>query len=167
MRKALMKKVRYKLGALGALGAVPALGLAAPVAHAATTQLPRETAKTVVLSRGDTPAANCRALYNNHQNSNHLTGHVYYGNNQCLFLQSAVYGMSGISSLWERVRFYGASGQQVIPQRFVTYGSQSGGKTTFESTPDVGGVYKVCQAIVPKSNTTKVLGGPVCESLNQ
>jgi hypothetical protein len=156
-----MKKVHY---ALGALMAMPALGMVAPAAHAATAapQTPQKAAKAVILGHRASPDANCAALYSNTSTANALHGRIYYGNNRCLRAQSA-YITKELNGLAERIRFYGAGGA-AIGQSFDSYGTQGGGRTTFSTVPDMGGVYQVCQAIVLKSNHNVVEDGPVCEN---
>ena len=56
---------------------------------------------------------------------------------------------------------YNASGRRIF-QTF-TAGHLGNSSTHWSSFPNIPGVHQVCQAIVPNSNHSAVVYGPVCE----
>jgi hypothetical protein len=151
-----MKKVRY---ALGALGAVPALGLAAPAAtattHAPPTVKGRHGAQVPAIT-----TCNARHLGNYTYG---MSGNIVYSRyNGCIgeawgriFIQPPPTG------LWMRVKFY-ANGAA-----FKTNMNKNGhighSSIHWSSNPFVKGVQQVCEAVVPSTAPSRVLYGPVCE----
>jgi hypothetical protein len=157
-----MKKVRYY--AVGALGAVPALGLMTPAANAATTvaHSPKSAAKTVSLKHIATPSnplVTCGTTNSKTGSGNGLHGFILY-QNHCVRYQEAHIN-HGQTGLTERVRYYSAGGGRIHQSRLA--GVISGGKTFFSDSPNVTGAYKVCQALV-FNGTSTVAYGPTCET---
>lgn len=153
-----MKTVRYAVGALGAIGVVPTLGLTAPVA-AAATQAPATTGKTVSLLT-DAPGCNARHTANY---ATGLSGAITYSrDNGCI---GSVWGRIFIQNpptgLWMRVRFW-ANGN-MISQRMNKNGHIGNHSIHWSSSPRIMGVQKVCETIVPSNAPTRSLYGPVCE----
>jgi hypothetical protein len=149
------KKVRY---AVGALGVMPALGLAAP-AVAATNASPATAGKTVSLVPSH-PACNARNAGNY---SLGMSGHIVYSkDNGCI---GSVYGRIAIQNpptgLWMRVRFY-ANGHS-LHHNMNKHGHIGYHSIHWSSNPYLTGVQQVCEAVVPADASTRVLYGPVCQ----
>ncbi len=161
-----MKKVRY---AIGAIGAVPALGLvmtpaahAAP-AHAQAAQPARDAAKRVSLTQtgatgGVTPAITCGTANTATATANGLHALDKY-TGTCVHWQQAWISHSQ-TGLTEHVQFYSRYGTRIYQAWrngtiFVT--------TSFWSTANIAGATRVCQTLVANANHADVKYGPVCE----
>jgi hypothetical protein len=153
-----MKKVRYALGALGMAPA--ALGLLVPAANAATAQpqAPKHPVKTVSL-RNDALIV-CGSGSSKTGSGNGLHAIVKY-QGHCVHFQSAHINIEH-NSLTERIRFYNSVGGRI--QQNKIGGHQGGGRTTFKSSPNITGVYQICEALV-LNGTSKVVYGPACENI--
>jgi hypothetical protein len=153
-----MKKVRYATAAVGVLGVVPALGLAAPAATAAP-RAPASTGKIVRISP-DTPS--CGTARSAQTWSPTLSGRIHYSrDNGCI---GKVYGIKFISpqtGLWMRTRFYndGISISSRIDKQGHIHHSNS--TITWSSYPGVRSATQACEAIISARGT--IFGGPVCE----
>jgi hypothetical protein len=151
-----MKKVRF---AVGALGVVPALGLAAP-ALAGTTPAPATTGKTVSMIPN---APTCNARNTGSYNLG-MSGHIVYSrDNGCI---GSVYGRIAIQNpptgLWMRVRF-NANGR-TIKHNMNKHGHIGYHSIHWSSNPNYTGIQQVCEAVVPAAASSRVLYGPVCEN---
>lgn len=154
-----MKKVRYVIGAFGAM---PALGLLAPAANAATaaTHAPATTGKTVSLRHSDAPLIVCGHTANNGNFALGLSGHIGY-QQECVHSQvGRIFARH--TGLAERIRMYNNSGRRIF-QAYIA-GTLGNNSTHWSSFPNIPGVHQVCQAIVPNSNHAAVVYGPVCEN---
>ena len=155
-----MKKVRYMIGAAGALAMTPALGPLTPAANAATAH--------TALNHGTTSAAiACPA-------QSHKKGHSGTGVNKfavstggtfdqltpCLGYDSATLAHRQ-GGLKYRVRTY-LNGVQ--KSWGLTGGTVSGGHTTFSRTLNTQ-ADKVCDALVYSTSPNTVAYGPVCINL--
>lgn len=151
-----MKKVRY---AFGALGAVPALGLATPPATAAT-HVSARTGKTVSMTRR-TPEANCNARHAT-GTVNDFSATIYYSRDiGCIgSVRGAFYNHTS-RNWWMRVRSYSAHG---VYTRYNTSGVVRGNTIYFSSQPFGMRITQVCEAIVNAASPSKVKFGPVCEN---
>jgi hypothetical protein len=151
------KKVRF---AIGAIGAVSALGLVAPAANAApvATHAQKTGTRSVALigaTRG--PSAVHPESVTKGASANNLHGEMTYSGRTILAEQAYIKVQK--SGLTERARYYNAAGTMIHSSRHG--GTQEGGKTVFDGTPNVGGVYQACFALV-LNNTSTVKYGPVC-----
>lgn len=154
-----MKKVRY---AVGAVGLLPAAGLLAPTATAASTQPSATTGKSVRLLHRVTVAAPCNAR-NAHSSSHFIRGYISYSrDNGCIGFVEGHFYHSADSQTELRVRFY-AGGVQVGPTRYV-HGTihRSHTSVTYKSSPFVKSIQQACEAIV-FSSTHGQITGAVCE----
>lgn len=151
------KKVRY---AIGAIGAVPALGLMAPAANAApiAAHAQKTGTKTVAL-RGAVRGPSGVHAESAHTggSANNLHGEMIYSGRTIITQQA--YIRTQKSGLTERARYYSAGGTMLHSSR--NGGTQEGGLTVFDGSPNFGGVYKACFALV-LNNTNTVKYGPVC-----
>jgi hypothetical protein len=155
------KKVRY--AALGALGVMPALGLAALPATAAT-QAPAGTGKTVkaVTAQANAPAtAPCVRRHASEPGT--MRGEIGFSiYNGCIGYAVGVVSGKHLAD-WMRVRYY-YEGTQVSPTLYVGAPSYTGSQTVWSTHgSDPKGIGQVCEAIV-SANWNKVEFGPVCEN---
>ncbi len=168
-----MKKVRY---AIGAIGAVPALGLVmTPAAHAAPAPAQaahpaRDVAKRVSLTHTGaagvvTPAITCQTTTITTATANGLHGRAAH-NGTCLAVQSAwiTHAQTGLT---ERVRVYNTHNSLVYTGWLHgrIYTSSNNSLTAFGSSPNIPNVGKVCEALVANSNHNVVKYGQVCETV--
>jgi len=154
-----MKKVRLMVGALGALGVTPALGVIAPTANAATAHTPRENTKTVSLNHRS-PAPNVNPLCV----ISHRSGHdgnfgatISYSAGGCIGRQVGVL-FKEQTGLTARIRDYVDKTRTY--QAYIG-GVIASGRTTFSDRNSVPG-YQACLALVANSNHNDVKYGPVC-----
>jgi hypothetical protein len=153
-----MKKVRLAIGAIGAIGAAPALGLMMPAgnAAAAATHTPASTGKTVVLQDRNAPDYTCTDGVKSSTYGNGMYGAIFYSGGT-LCGQSASVGVEK-DGLAERVRNW-VDGD-LVSTKYVTPGTFISGRTVFYSS-NTRSAAEVCLAIV-KEATLSVEYGPVC-----
>jgi hypothetical protein len=152
----LVKKVRLAIGAIGAVGAAPALGLMMPAgnAAAAAAPAPAHAGKTVALQ--DRAASSFGCAYADSGSVNGLHAVMgFSGGRVCG--QSASIGVAK-SGLLERVRYW--SGDDLLSTRYL-HGSLGAG-TFFHSSTGRSWATEVCMAVV-NENTLAVEYGVVCE----
>ncbi|MGH3205795.1 MAG: hypothetical protein ACRDP5_27635, partial [Streptosporangiaceae bacterium] len=171
------KKVRYMIGAAGALALAPALGALTPAANAATTQgAAGHSGKTVSLNHRTTATAQpslsspCYLHVTNPaitgKGPNMLSGFALHGGrgvNSCVYGTKAVLWHSQ-TGLRMRTRLY-RNGKQ-IHQGFVKGTiNQVVGQTSFQSTHLNIDAPQACEALVYSTQLSKVAFGPVCENI--
>jgi hypothetical protein len=176
----MMKKVRYLIGAAGALAVTPALGVFPPAAQAATAQsAARPAGKTVSLNYrtaaaiqpGLSSPCDLHSLAaNTGRGANKLTGLVVHGGrgvNSCVFGTKAILSHSQ-TGLQMRTRLY----RNGIPVRLPSHrGYVKGtihsilGFTSFHSSHLNIDATQACEALVYSTRLSKVAYGPVCEDL--
>jgi hypothetical protein len=164
-----VKKVRYAAGAIGALGMLPATGLAAQAANAVTTHPSATTGKSVRLVTRAAPRLTCLSK-NKHTSSYYIRGYIAYStSNDCVgFVE--VHRYHGDPTGEEaRIRWYS-------PNIHGTYTIQSflpgtidggGGKSSilFSTSRTFVGVSKVCEEIVSEKNHKSISYiNPVCQT---
>ena len=175
-----MKKVRYAVGVIGALGMIPALGLTAPGATAAT-RAPTSSRKTVSLlhtaaadtttaassstSSAGAGGAPCTARHKADTSTlGDFIGAISFSRDiGCIGIVFGRLHDDSAGGLDMRVRSYiNGVGQ---PQRFNTNGitHKADKSITWSSHPRTTGIAKVCEAIVLNSNKKATVAGPVCE----
>jgi hypothetical protein len=164
-----MKKVRYMIGAAGALVLTPALGTLTPAAHAATGQsAARQSDKTVSPNQSSTSPAvsRCGFLSNRSahsgQGADEFQGFAYFSNptGQCVdYTRGILYHSQ--TGLEMRTRLY-RNGKQVY-QGYV-HGSANPLHTTFSSQPRRV-ADQACEALVYSTDIGRVAFGPVCENI--
>jgi hypothetical protein len=164
-----MKKVRYLIGAAGALAVTPALGALTPAAHAVTApSTGRQAGKTVSLNlHTATPAVSkCGFLSNFSANTgkgpNEFQGWAYFSNptGQCVDYTRGLLRHSQ-TGLEMRTRLY-RNGKQIY-QGYI-HGGTNPVHTNFKSQPRVI-ADRACEALVYSTDTAKVAYGPVCENI--
>jgi hypothetical protein len=172
-----MKKVRYMIGAAGALAMTPALGALAPAAHAATAPAAaRHSGKTVSLSHRTTATAQpslsspCDLHTTNAaitgKGANMFSGFTFHGGRG---VNSCVFGTKGV--LWHsqrglkmRTRLY-RNGTQ-IHQGFVNgHIFPDPLQTSFHSSHLNIDAAQACEALVLSTELSRVEYGPVCENI--
>jgi hypothetical protein len=163
-----MKKVRYMIGAAGALAMTPALGALTPAAHAATAHTTvRPNGKAVSQSQSSSPAVSrCGFLSNfssvTGKGANKFQGWAFFSNptGQCVArTQGRLYHSQ--TGLEMRTRLY-RNGKQFY-QKYVK-GDADPLDTTFLSQPRrIAG--QACEALVYSTAHSKVAYGPVCEDI--
>jgi hypothetical protein len=164
-----MKKVRYMIGAAGALAMTPALGALTPAAHAATAQTAAtHSGKTVSLNhRTASPAIACLAQSHKKGHSGTgvnkfsvSTGGTYDQITPCLGYDSATldHRQAGLDF---RVRTY-LNG--VEKSWGLVGGRISEGHTVFGRTLNTQ-ANKVCDALVYSTSPSTPAFGPVCINL--
>jgi hypothetical protein len=165
-----MKKVRLAIGAVGAIGAAPALGLlpagnaaaaALPTGNtaAAATHTPASTGKTVVLHGKNAPDFTCTDARKLSGYANGMYGAYYSSGGYTACATSASIGIEK-TGLAERVRYW-FEGIQVGGTHYVTPGYFLAGHTIF-SSDEIHSATSVCEALVNEA-TLAVKYGPVCE----
>jgi hypothetical protein len=150
-----MKRVRYLIGAVGA---VPALGVIAPTAAAAAQPA------------SATPAAAKMCATDYHHSTRgaaNFGGYDYFGtptDRHCLWEARGTITRSQVG-LEMRARAYWKGNQ--IYQRYV-HGTiiPFSGVTSFYITSINRDASKVCEALVYSTNTNRVAYGPVCEPVS-
>jgi hypothetical protein len=164
-----MKKVRYMIGAAGALALAPALGAVTPAANAATAQgAAGQGGKTVSLNHSTTSAAPFACLAQSVRRKHSGTGvnkfSVTIGGTfdeltPCVGFDSAVldHRQGGLKL---RVRTYLNGVEHGWGLRG---GLVSGGTTTFAHSLNAP-MNRVCDALVYSTSPTTVAYGPVCIS---
>jgi hypothetical protein len=154
------KKVRY---ALGAAGAIPTIGLLTPAANAtaAISHSPRTGAKTVSLRNTNEPLVQCGHNHAKHTSHGLLVGGIGYSGTLCIHSQWAELD-KWQTGLTERVRIYSGGGylERTTWQAGKDIDNQY---TFFSSIPNSYG-HQVCEALVANSNHNDVKYGPVCET---
>jgi hypothetical protein len=164
-----MKKVRYMIGAAGALAMTPALGALTPAANAATAHTAAtHSGKTVSLNQHTTtPAVSLCGFLSNFSShtgkgANEFQGWAFFSNptGQCVDYARGQLRHSQ-TGLEMRTRLY-RNGKQVH-QGYVT-GSANPVHTNFTSQPRVV-ADQACEALVYSTNTGRVAYGPVCENI--
>ncbi len=161
------KKVRYAAGALGALGMMPAVGLAALPATAAT-HTPAATGKTVAAQLPNAPAVlPCLDHYVPGSGPN-LTGNIYVSHLHGCVGEVGAYVSGNHTAYDMRVRYY-HKGTQIYPTSYYQNGiySPPHGLTVWSAYPKSPlktGVTQVCQAITTTGPGFTVKDGPICEN---
>ena len=164
----LMKKVRYVTGALGALGMLPATGLAAPAAGAATTHPPATAGKSVRQpSHTGTTSVPCFSSHK-HTSATNIRGYISYdAGSGCIgFVLVHRYNGHPRGEL-ARVRFYSPLSPAPHSTFYLhgTIHSQSNHNSiSFKWNPYINGVAMACEAIVHSSTSHKLIAGPVCQT---
>jgi hypothetical protein len=155
-----MKKVRY---ALGAVGAVPALGLMLPAANAmpAAPHVTKGASKTVSLGHGSRPLVGCGHGHTKYTQKGPLGGQIGYSGTTCIHSQWAILYKKQ-TGLTERARFY--SGGGYLERTTWQAGKISTSHTTFFSSVPNLNARQVCEALVANGNHNDVKYGPVCET---
>ena len=165
-----MKKVRYMIGAAGALAMTPAIGALTPAAHAATAHTAATpSGKTVSLNHHTTSAATLACPAQSHKKAHSgtgvnkfsvSTGGTFDQNTPCLGYDSAslAHRQAGLKY---RVRTY-LNGVQ--KSWGLTGGTVSLGHTGFSRTLNTQ-ADKVCDALVYSTSPKTVAYGPVCINL--
>jgi hypothetical protein len=164
-----MKKVRYVIGAAGALALTPALGAFTPAAHAATAQgAARHSAKAVSPNQSSTSPAVSKCGFQSPvsattgQGANKFQGIAYFSNptGRCVdYTRGILYHSQ--TGLEMRTRLY-RNGKQVY-QGYV-HGSANPLHTKFTSQPRVV-ADRACEALVYSTDLGHVAYGPVCENI--
>ncbi|MGH3205794.1 MAG: hypothetical protein ACRDP5_27630 [Streptosporangiaceae bacterium] len=166
-----MKKVRYVIGAAGALALTPALGTLTPaVANAAATgqSVARQSGKTVSPNQSSTSPAVSRCGFqspvSSHtgQGANKFQGLAYASNptGRCVdYTRGILYHSQ--TGLEMRTRLY-RNGKQVY-QGYVK-GSANPLHTKFTSQPRRI-ADQACEALVYSTDIARVAFGPVCENI--
>ena len=160
-----MKKVRYVAGAFGLL---PATGLVAPAATAATTH-PSAVGKAVrLLDRAASPQG-CDSSHT-HTSSAGMRGYIsYLSSNGCIGLVQGHRYHSDNTGRQMRVRFYRGdtlkstyfrNGDISILNNSITFTFSSFSLNSLGVGPHVS---MVCEAIVNKANHALLFAGPVCQ----
>jgi len=164
-----MKKVRY---ALGAMGALPAIGMMMPATTAATTHAPKTTAKTVSLRHSSAATSGCTgnteataSIHSVRLRFWHTYNPVY--GTSCIGTVETVFSQSLLSSSYDRVRIYahylsGAKHRVYSNHIKAATGNQhffvDGVHRSFGYRP-----IQVCTAAVHGNGS--VFEGPVCRSV--
>ena len=163
------KKVRY---ALGAAGAVPALGMMMPAAAAATAHAPKTTAKTVSLQHSSAAASGCTGTIEAHasMHSVHLefwhTDNPTYGTT-CIGTVKTVFSRPLYSHSYDRVRIYAhylngtkyrAYSRHIPGSGFGVYRFSLGVHRSFGYLP-----VQVCTAGIDSFG--RAVMGPLCKSV--
>jgi hypothetical protein len=174
-----MKKVRYMIGAAGALAMTPAIGALTPAAQAATTRTATmHGANTVALNQSSTSSAQSNGTS---PCDLHTTNPTIIGTGVNMLSGIALHGGRGVNScvfgtktvLWHsqtglkmRTRLY-RDGKQVH-QGYVK-GHISvifhPDQTSFHSSHLNIDAAQACEALVYSTKLSKVAYGPVCENI--
>jgi hypothetical protein len=171
-----MKKVRYLIGAAGALAMTPAVGALTPAAQAATTQTAHTayTAHTAAISSSNTTSAGrsstspavslCGAFSNSSAHTgtgaNQFQAWAFFSNptGQCVYAtKGRVYHSQ--TGLEMRTRLY-RNGKRVF--QGYAHGFAIPIHTTFSERPIRVIAQQACEALVYSTNRAKVAYGPVC-----
>lgn len=155
-----MKKVRY---AIGALGAVPALGLMMPTANAAAavTHTPGKAGKTVSLEHSKMARVDtCGSGHHKTASKGIFEGEVFYSGS-CMHETEGILGKAQ-TGLTMRTRLYSVNGTKNY-SHFV--GGSIVGNATFFFDKVSKVDHEACEALVANSNHTDVKYGPVCETI--
>lgn len=155
-----MKKVRLTIGALGVLGAAPAVGMMAPAGVAAATAAhpPREATKTVTLThRNVRPDVNifCVSFTTSAHDGIFYAGIEFTGG--CIGEQRAVLKKKQ-TGLADRIRDY-VDGNRTFSDYIA--GVIGSGITAWSWQNSEPGS-EACQALVANGNHADVEYGPVC-----
>jgi hypothetical protein len=155
-----MKKVRLAIGAVGAIGAAPALGLMMPAgnAAAAAAHTPASSGKTVVLQDRNAPDFTCTDARKLSAYAHGMYGAYYSSGGYTACAQSASIGIEK-TGLAERVRYWFEG--ILVGTHYVTPGYFLAGHTIF-SSDNTHSATSVCEALV-NEGTLAVEYGPVCE----
>ena len=159
-----MKRVRY---AVGALGAVPVLGLtlAAPVAKAAVKPGPGHGKRVTPVNADKTPRIagfRCTSWYcTNFDNSMSVSDHFRSGGRYLSYQKAIIAGHIG--GLEERVRYYNFSGKEIAHVYIHGHWTSFSGalKTIFHSSPDLRGDSTLWIALVQSKHLSKVVYAPL------
>jgi hypothetical protein len=171
-----MKKVRYMIGAAGALAMTPALGALTPAAHAATAgTTATHSGKTVSLNHRITataqPSASSPCVLHvastiTGKGANMFSGfadHGGRGHNSCVFGTRGVLWHSQ-TGLEMRTRLY-KNGNEVYHGYVHGHTLPDPLQTSFHSSHLNIDATQVCEALVYSTALSKVAYGPVCEDL--
>ncbi len=170
------KKVRLAIGTAGVLPAAAAGVAVAPTAQAtvvAGTSANYSTGTSINSGTSTTPSMspawyNCTyhgyprtiGTYSDRYGPRFTGWDVYSAtDHRCVHYQKAVLSRQ-LPGLTERTRF--RSQYNALLRTTWQPGVAAGGKTTFQSWPNVHAYY-ICQALVANSNHNAVVYGPVCE----
>jgi hypothetical protein len=175
--EAAMKKVRYMLGAAGALALTPALGAFTPAADAATAQTAAaHGGKTVSLNHHTTATVQSSA---SSPCDLHTTNPAITGKGDNMFSGVALHGGRGVNScvygtkgvLWHsqtgllmRTRLY-RNGEQVYQGYVHGHIGLIPFQTSFHSSHLNIDATQACEALVYSTERSKVAYGPVCEPI--
>jgi hypothetical protein len=163
-----MKRVRYMIGAAGALAITPALGALTPAAHAATVHTAAgHSGKTVSLNHrtAESPACVAQSYKKGHSGRGVnkfavSTGGEYAQLTPCIGYDSATLAHRQ-AGLKFRVRTYLRGHEKSWG---LVNGTISGGGTAFGRTLNTP-ADRVCDALVYSASPKTVAYGPVCINL--
>jgi hypothetical protein len=168
-----MKKVRYLIGAAGALAMTPALGALTPAAQAATAHT-AYTGHTAAISSSNTTSAGqsstspavslCGFLSNSSRHTgtgaNQFQAWAFFSNptGQCVYATKArlYHSQTGLEL---RTRLY-RNGKRVF--QGYRHGSAIPIHTNFSDRPIRVIAQQACEALVYSTDRAKVAYGPVC-----
>jgi hypothetical protein len=162
----LVKKVRY---ALAAVGVVPALGLAAPLATAAA-HTPTSTGKTVRPTTTTTAPCSAHAakLVSNPDGGGiyDYTVYVHWSRDiGCIGSVNAFDSDTSATGLWLRERFYngGVLKKEILNKNgHIHTGGLDPPVVSWQSSPRISKIQNVCFAVVSSAHL-QVKAGPVCQ----
>ncbi len=163
-----MKKVRYAAGAIGALGMLPATGLAAHAATAATIKPSATTGKSVRLLPRAALTVTCDSKHK-HTSSANIRGYISYDSpTGCVgFVQVHRYNGHPTHEL-ARLRFYSPDHSGGPALTWYIPGTINAGNNSilFKSSPNIYSVTMVCEEIVHSSTNHDPVSGisPVCQT---
>ncbi len=166
-----MKTVRYAAGAIGALGMLPATGLAAQAAIAATTHPSATTGKSVrLVSRAAANTSICRTQHK-HTSSYYIRGYISYSTvvyqQPCVAFVEVHRYHGHPTGEQARIRYYspyltGTWAAQSFISGSINVGNNS---IRFSTSATHIGISNVCEEIVSAAHHNPVPGiSPVCQT---
>jgi hypothetical protein len=159
-----VKRVRY---AVGALGAIPVLGLtlAAPVAKAAVKPGPGHGKRVIPVNADKTPkiaSFRCTSTSCTNFDNSMFVSDRFRSGGRFLSRQEAIIA-GHVGGLEERVRYYSFSGKQIahvyVHGHFASFSGAL--KTIFHSSPDLRGDSTLWIALVESKHLSKVVYAPL------
>jgi hypothetical protein len=165
-----VKTVRYAAGAFGALGMLPAAGLAPQAATAATTHPSAVTGKSVRLVPRAADTSICLTQHS-HTSSANIRGYIEYSTvvygQPCVGFEEVHRYNGHPTGELARIRYYSPSdGGTWVAQSFLPGTINTGNNSIrFSNSATHIGISKVCEEIVHASNHNPVSGiNPVCQT---